>query len=764
MTCDSGTTDRHGNSRTTDRHGNSRTTDDADNGRIGTEYFWGNCDARAEPQGAARSSPKSFSVSIRRLSVFIRGSAVAVLAVTPLTAQVKPDSVRRDTLEAVVVRALRAPAAMPSAQHTVTRDAIGRTFVGQDAPLFLTRTPSMTSYSEAGGFSGYSYVRLRGIDQTRLNITLDGVPLNDPEDQVLYFSNVPDFLNSIQSVQIQRGVGPSTFGTASYAGSLNFQSVPLASTPRGGELDLTGGSFNTMRASAQYSTGVSEGGWAGYTRVSKQHTDGYRDHSGNDSQSAFAGGGWFGDRDALKFTGFAGVSGTRMAYLAASESDLAINRRVNPLTEAEGDRFHQEMASVQYTHAVAEGATFTATGYRNSAAGAFDVNVGSAPQSQGGGPIIDNFYLAHVWYGLLSAISIKRRNGSVDFGANVSDYHREHALAVRPDLTDREYTNVGFKQEQSAFAKAGWDAGELHLSAELQLRRAAFRYRPSPCKGICTAIGFGPLSTSWSFVNPKLSLAWHRRAQGGDDSPLTVFASFGRTSREPARGDLFAGADDLNAGNAADVLPLTRVRPEKVNDFEAGATWARGALTVTASVFDMEFHDEIAAIGRLSLTGSPLRQNVDASYRRGVELDGSWRASEGVSVSGNLTLMKARILSWTDAESGNTYTDVEPLMTPPAIGNAQAELRITHSLSLIPLVRYVDRAHLANDGNARLTTPPYWMVDAALAWRARRAEVRAQLFNALDANAFAGGYSDGSARYFYPIASRNVLVTTKFTF
>ena len=300
----------------------------------------------------------------------------------------------RDTLETVVVKAVRATLATPAAQSTITRDDIAKTFTGQDAPNFLNTMPSMTSYSDAGGYSGYSYLRLRGIDQTRINITLDGVPLNDPEDQVLYFSNVPDFLNSIQSVQVQRGVGSSTFGTASYAGSMNFQSVPLATTPRGGDVELTGGSFNTMNASAQYATGVSDDGWAGYARVSKLHTDGYREHSGNDSQSAFASGGWFGVRDAVKFTGFDGVSGTREAYVAASEADLAVDRRVNPLSDAEGDRFHQEMASLPYSHAFLNGATLTATAYRNSAAGAFDVMYDPTE--------IHNFYLAHVWYGVLS--------------------------------------------------------------------------------------------------------------------------------------------------------------------------------------------------------------------------------------------------------------------------------------------------------------------------------------------------------------------------
>ncbi len=124
--------------------------------------------------------------------------------------------------------------------------------------------------------------------------------------------------------------------------------------------------------------------------MSKQHTDGYREHSGNEGQSAFVSGGWFGARDVVKFTGFAGVSGTREAYDAASEADLAADRRTNPLSDAEGDRFHQEMASIQYTHAISDGVTFNVTGYRNSAAGAFDVKIDSAE--------IDNFNLAHVWY------------------------------------------------------------------------------------------------------------------------------------------------------------------------------------------------------------------------------------------------------------------------------------------------------------------------------------------------------------------------------
>lgn len=675
---------------------------------------------------------------------------LATLSSVQLTAQQRPavDSAkaRRDTLETVVVKAVRATLATPAAQHTIGGEEIRRTYAGQDAPLFLTATPSVTSYSESGGFSGYSYIRLRGLDQSRINITFDGVPLNDPEDQVLYFSNVPDFLHSVESVQLQRGVGTSTFGTTSFAGSLNFQSIPLATVPRGGEVQLVAGSYGTAGLSTTYATGIQPNGFAAYARVSAQRTDGYRRHSGNDSKSTFLSAGWFGQRDAVKVSGFAGLSGTRLAYYAASEADLAVDRRVNPLSEAEGDRFHQEMVNVQYAHAIDDATRVTVTAYRNSAAGAYDVNFGTS---------MNNFFLGHTWYGALSTFSLRRGDLSLDLGAHVSDYHREHAMADRTHLQTRDYTNVGYKQEQSGFAKLAYDFGSLRLSGDLQLRRAAFQYHPSAGAGI------GEASTSWSFLNPKIGATW-TLTEGPDAT--TLFASYGRTSREPSRGDMFAGADDLNSTNAASILPPTRVRPETVNDFEMGANWTRGPLSASANLFAMEFRDEIAAIGQLSLTGSPLRKNVGKSYRRGVELDGSWQATPRLRATGNLTLMRSRIASYTDDASSKTYTDVEPLLTPAVLANQTLDFRASGRFSYWLTSRYVGKSQLANDGNATLVSPEYWMFDTGATMRTGRFETRAQLLNVADSKANAGGYTDGTARYFYPVAGRNVLVTVRMSF
>lgn len=679
----------------------------------------------------------------RNLALVLLTAAVPRLGAQQRTAK-DTTAARRDTLETVTVRAVRAAAPAPAAQHTLSREEIRTRYAGEDAPLFLTTQPSVTSYTESGNFSGYSYIRLRGVDQTRLNITFDGVPLNDPEDQVLYFSNVAGFMQSVQSVQVTRGVGASSFGTASYAGSLNFQSIPLATTPRGGDLQLVGGSYNTQGITAQFATGMNEQGFAAYGRVTAQRTDGYRKHSGNEAKSTYLSAGWFGDRDAVKLSGFAGLSGTHMAYYASPESVLRTDPTDNPLSTAEGDLFHQEMASLQWTHAFTDGVRTTLTTYRNSAAGAYDVDFGSGS--------FGNYGLAHVWLGAIGALQVAHGAWTIDAGFHASDYHREHVLAMRPTLSTRVYDNTGYKQEQSAFGKVGYTLGAWRFAADLQVRRAAFQYHPSKAAGIA------PFGTDWTFVNPKLSLAYAVRPG------LEFFGSWGRTGREPARADLFAGADDVDATTVASILPLSQVRPEKLDDFETGVRWSNARAAFTVNLFDMEFRDEVLAIGKISLTGNPLRKNVDRSYRRGIELDGEWHLSDQWSTTANLTWMQARIASYTDEAAGKTYLNVEPIATPPVTFNDRVTYRSSDHLSWDLGTRFVDRGHLANDGNAAMLTPAFWLFDAGVSWRLLGVDWRGELQNLGDVRAYASGYEENGGRSFFPLAGRNVLLTARIGF
>jgi iron complex outermembrane receptor protein len=643
---------------------------------------------------------------------------------------------RPDTLEALVVRATRASGATPTSQTTLDRQTIERRSMGQDAPLVLLGTPSVTASSDAGGFSGYSSLRLGGIDQTRLTISVDGVPLNDPEDQVLYFSNVPDFMSSIQSVRIQRGVGASAFGTASFGGSLNFESIPIGTTPRFGEAEVTAGSWGTFRGSVEGATGLTNG-WAGYGRVSAQTTDGYRHHSGNEAKSGFLSVGWFGGRDAVKLVGFAGRSKTQLAYYAASEAALAIDRRANPMLPEERDDFHQEMASLQYTHAAGANALVTATLYRNSAAGNYDVAIGND---------LWNFNLGHVWYGILSTLEWRRGPVGFTAGAHASRYSRDHFLFIRPDLQSRVYDNTGFKQEQSGFLKATWAGGQVDLHADLELRRAAFRYRPTAGTGI------GEPTVDWVFLNPKVGLSWRMVRS------VTGHLSLGKTQREPTRTDMFAGADDLDQAAAAELLPLDRVRPESVVDLEGGVQWLWPRANVRLNGFGMWFRNEIAPIGALSITGSPLRRNVARSYRVGVELEGAWRIASAFLVGANAMAMRARIASFTDETSGTTYRDVTPLLSPSLIANATGVWRVGKG-ELSATVRHVSRSQLANDGSPSLVIPAFTLFELGAAVGRGPCSARLQLQNVFSARAFASGYTDGTSRYLFPIASRTLLAT-----
>lgn len=672
------------------------------------------------------------------------------LGALPLAAQQAPrpatprDSASaRDTLETFVVRAVRAGAAAPTAQTVLDRRTIERTYVGQDAPLALLGATGITAASDAGTFSGYSSIRLRGVDQTRLSISIDGVPLNDPEDQVLYFSNVPDFMNSMYSVRVQRGVGSSAFGTAAFAGSLDFESLPLLSTPAFRELQVTGGSWGTRRTSVEGATGA-VGRFAAYGRVSAQETDGFRENSGNRAASGFVSMGWFGDRDALKFTGFAGRSRMQLAYFAPSEAQLAVNPRVNPMGEDERDNFRQEMLSLQYTRVLRPGVTLTTTGYRNSAGGWYDVNVGD--------PTLWRFNLDHVWYGALSTINIQGERSSLTAGAHVSDYARDHFLQVTPNFANRVYDNTGHKQEQSAFVKGTVTRGAVDWHADVQVRRAAFRYEAS------AGTTFGEPTVDWVFVNPKVGVTWRARPA------LEVFAALGQASREPTRTDMFAGADDLDDAAAAELLPLTRVRPERLTDLELGARLRRGRVQASVNAFAMQFRNEIAAIGQVAVTGSQIRQNVPRSSRIGIEGELGWQAHETLLLTGNATLMRARIEEYTDEAAGITYRDVAPVLTPALIANAQAAWTPHRDLELTLSARHVAESQLANDGNAALVTPAFTLADLGAAYTLRGTTLRVQVQNLFDATAYAAGYTDGTERYFFPVATRTVLATVALRF
>ena len=678
--------------------------------------------------------------------------AVATMVVSHIaTAQVarrdstRTDSTRAQRLERVMISAVRGAGDAPISQKTLTSADLQPRYFGQDVPLLLQgAAPSLTSYAETGNYWGYSYIRLRGIDQSRINLTLDGIPLNDPEDQVLYFTDFPDLANSLRSVQVQRGVGTSSNGTAAYAGSINMETIPLAASPRAGQVQLAGGSFGSRRYSGEYQSGLLPNRLAFYVRGSSLHSDGYRYHSGVEGKSVFVSAGYFGDHDILKFTATNGTMRDTMAYLAVPVADLDTNRRVNPLTERERDGFGERLTSLAYTRLLTPSSSLSITGYRIANSGDYDVQLDS----------LDQFNLNATWGGVTGDLAIHHERLRLDLGGNASNYARHHFAFQHPDLANPLYYNTGHKREVSGFAKLAYTAGAATLFGDLQLRRAQFRYTPDKNAGI------GEQSIDWMFANPKVGVTY--AASRG----TSVYAFYGSNTREPARSDMFAGFDNLDTSNVGFVGDLGRVRPETVHDLEIGATHRGATFDVQANLYSMNFRNEIAPIGQLSYIGTPLRQNVGASYRRGIEADLTYRGIRRLLLNANASASTNRIRSYTDAtgDAPVTYRDVAPLLTPRFTSFERAAFAASRHTWLALEARYASRSFLQNTSDPRFVLPAALTLDATASWHAGPYELVVRGNNITNSRKYGSGYASGGVSYYYVLPPRNLFVEVKAGF
>lgn len=666
--------------------------------------------------------------------------------------------------ETIVVQAIRADADVPVTKKDLDQADIEQKNYGQEMPFVIEQTPSITNYSEDGLNAGYSYFYLRGIHQTRVNMTLDGVPLNDPEESAVYFANFGDFASAVQSIQIQRGVGTSTVGAASYGGSVNFASVDPAAKP-GLDAEAGVGSFGSSRADLTLNSGQIGDGLALYGRISYQNTDGFKERSGVNQHSFFYGGTWQNDRSSMKFFGFSGRERTQLSYLATEESILEKDLRFNYMQPEEHDNFGQDLFSVQYTHLVGAVSNFAVQAYYNGAQGWFQIFDDPTARD-----VLRKYSINGYFAGVIMTYSTTWNRLGVTLGAHSNHFARDHFQ----DVSDvRQYTNTGLKNEASSFAKITYDLNRWRLYGDAQVRYARFWYNGS--------IDLG--SVNWTFFNPKFGARYNATDH------LGIYASVGKTTREPARSDMLSGED-----NASVKYDLRAVKPERVVDFEAGMDFQNSHWLAQGNVYAMEFRNEIAATGELNEVGGLMRRNVDRSYRRGVELDVTYQPVRQWKLTGIANLSRNRIEKWTQFydvydEEGNYLTseprdhfNVSPLLTPQVILSQSVEWAPAQSFSAQAMGRYVSSGYLDNTNNDNFKTPAFFNLDTTVMfdlsrwWKAGSPQLRIQVNNVLDNHRlWPTGYSylylvrspEGADSitgipYYYPMATRSAFVKLDF--
>lgn len=651
-------------------------------------------------------------------------ATVSVLLGTLFVNAQDKDTITQKKLDEVVI--YKANTITPVTYQNLDMKVIDQKNTGQEPSFLLSETPSITVYSDAGSYQGYSYYRMRGMDQTRINTTLDGMPLNEPEDQGAYFSNYPDILNSISNVQIQRGVGTSKNGAASYAGSIQLFSPDLHDTAK---VTIGGGygSYNSYRLFGEYQTGI-KNHKALYIRASQVATDGYKYHAANNSQSIFVSGGLFYDKSTWKLNVMAGHQKNDMAWLGVADTLVAKDRRTNGNLSDEKDHFFQGLVQLQNIWQPAAHATISSSVYYTYLKGGYGFDVNNYMGLPSAGYLFDYNFQSH-FVGLFSNYTLSKEHFKWTTGIHGNLYNRRH---IGTDNVDGElYRNKGYKNELSAFSKIEYYLNRFTLYADLQYRVTTFDYKGS--------VPFDEMH--WHFLNPKAGVNY------AVDNYMSIYYSIGRTGREPTRNDLFAGNDDLPANSTFNQ------QAESVVDQELGIRFNKPHFNFQLNGYYMNFSNEIVLNGKIGPNGLLLTDNVKSSYRTGIELSAAYQC-HAFRFSNNSSFNHSRI-----EEEKTTFS---PILTPRFIINQEVAYQYK-KLGLTVSGRYQDRSYL--DFANTNTIKGYVLMNASAAYTIGGCTLSFFVNNITGAKYYNNGYveADGTRKLFVQ-APTNVYAAFKYSF
>lgn len=670
-----------------------------------------------------------------------------LILLVPFITFSQKDSTKTKDLTEVVISGVRADSKDPVSQSNFNKSDIQKNYVGQDFnALMVNKAPSLTFRSDAGNSVGYQYMKMRGIDQTRINFSLNGISLADPEDFGFYASNFTDFMSNINSIQIQRGVGITPSGIGNLVGSVNFESPNLSDSAYN-DIQTGYGSFNTSRLSAGFNTGITKSGFAAYGRFSNTYSDGYRKNSGTNANTFFTSIGYYGKKNTFKLTAFSGASKNQMSYLPTSLKDIdSLGPRTNYLSPDEKDDFRQNFIQLQHTRKTGECSFLTSNVYYIGLQGSYGVKIS---------PTMYNYSLFSDLYGAMSTWAFIKEKFSFRLGINGNSYYRNHSMSIAPDLNQNIYSNRGNKTELSVFTKVSYRIYKLTVFADLQYRTATFSYRPS------SGYDFTVKPITWIFFNPKGGLTYDL------NNKSSLFASVGQMHREPTRNDMFAGFDDMDTSNVALIGNLARVKPEQVIDYEEGYRFSGKRLNFSINAFYMDFKNQIVLTGPYSSIGLPLTKNLDSkSWRYGLELEYNYHLCKHLSLAGTATYMKANISRYHSDFDASTYRNITPLLTPQWIANQSVCYSfLKNKIDITLSARYVSVQYLGNDNNKNLVVPEALTFNSAISIRpTKRISLSLMCNNITNKRLLNGGYSVLGSPYYFVGAPRNYYVALNYRF
>ena len=670
--------------------------------------------------GVHTDSEGNYSLAIRKGGIYkLRFSFIG------FESQIRDVTLKGDTVlnivllaksvmtEEVFVNATRAGERTPMAYSTVTKEDISKNNIAQDIPYLLGYTPSLVVSSDAGTGVGYTNINIRGTDVKRINVTIDGVPVNDAESHGVWWVDLPDLASSADNIQIQRGVGTSTNGAGAFGATINFQTTNLNREPYA-EVNSSYGSFNTSKNTINFGTGLINKKFAIDARLSKIWSDGYIDRAFSDLKSFYISGTMYGETSILKLMIFSGVEHTYQAWDGVPKDSLATHRTYNIHNyKNETDNYWQDNYQLHYSKEISSNISANTALHYTHGQGYYENLIQNSKYSSFNLPnaifntdtitssdFITQRWLRNDFYGFTYSLNYRKDKISTIIGGGWNQYLGNHfgdiiwaKTVTYNNDSYRWYQGTGNKKDLNTFLKINYSlTSKLNLYADLQFRNINYSIG-----GFDENLKDVTQNHKYNFFNPKAGFTYNL------DEKQKVFSSFGVSQREPDRDD-FIDAD-----------PGKTPVPEKLFDYEAGYEFHSSILMLKGNLYYMFYHDQLILTGKINNVGATILTNVPKSYRQGIEIETGIQIFENLNWYENLTISRNIIPVFEDLTDNwdNSLQDKEILknktisFSPSIIAGSVIDYYPFKNFHLSLNTKYVGKQYIDNTQNTERMLKAY---------------------------------------------------------
>ena len=687
-------------------------------------------------------------------------------------------------LDEVIVEAIRIDKSSPFSFSNVDKKDLELKNLGQDLPILLNFSPSVVTTSDAGAGIGYTGIRIRGVSPQSTNITINGIPYNDPESLGTFWVNLPDFTSSVESLQIQRGVGTSTNGSGAFGASINILTDKISQFANT-EISNSFGSYNTLKHTVKLSTGIINDHFEISGRFSKIDSDGYIDRAYSDLKSYFIQANYFDENTLIKAITFGGHEKTYQSWSGITKEQMIENRRQNPYTyENEIDNYKQDHFqlhwSEQINNVLSTNLSLNYTDgrgyfeqYRDddsveTYSGIVKSDLDENGNEIGTTDLIRRRWLDNDFYVLNASLNYNYKNLNLIFSGSYSNYIGDHFGEViwarnfdtNYSMRDRYYDGNGKKNDLSFFTKVSYKLNDILIYGDLQLRK--INYKTS---GITSDLNNLKLNKKYNFFNPKIGITHNLNLNS------LVYFSYSRANREPSRSDYENNPD---------------IKPEKLNDLEFGYRLNSEKLKLNLNAYYMLYNEQLVLTGAIDDVGAPIRSNSGSSYRVGIESEINLELTKKLDISSNLTLSsnknKEVIFNYNGALTNFGKTNLS--YSPNFITSNTINYKFSEKFSIRALSKYVGKQFMGNIDAGNSILDSYFINDLNFNLRITPKRIFSEIIvsglinNVFDNEYVSNGYYytyddnwsepgkvitlDGAG--YYPQATRNFLIGVSMKF